>query len=178
LGLHLAAGQRRERWQRKHQVEIVISCNAVEAFQSTIEAAMDEHVLSVTALEVAYGFHTSTTSAHSISWSTVIDMTREKAKRTVIPMLRAISRWADKTMAVPALEDLFRRGSLLAHKTRSGILLFTRTQNSSVCLSQWWISSFASTGCTSFEASKARRHWPRKRKRQDPSWFSNMTVYT
>lgn len=178
LGLHLAAVQRRKRWQRKHEVEIVIGCNAVEAFQCAIEAAMDEHKLSITALEGADGFHASPTGAHAISRSPVIDMTREKAKRTVIPMMRARSRWADKTMAVPALEHLLSRGPLLAHKTRSGILLFTRTRNFPVCFSQWWISSFASIGCTTLEASKARQHWPRKGKGQDPSWLSNMTAYT
>src|SRR5579859_2293176 len=94
LGLHLAASQRCERWQRKHEVEIIIRCNAVKAFQSAIEAAMDEDILALTALEAADGFHTSPTGAHAISRSLVIDMTREKAKRTVIPVMRATSRWA------------------------------------------------------------------------------------
>jgi hypothetical protein len=116
LGLHLAAGQWRERWQRKHEVEIVIRCNTVEAFQSAIEAAMDEDILALTPLEAAGRFHTAPTGAHPISRPPVIDMAREKAKRTVIPMMRAISRWADKTMAVPALEDLFSGGSLLRTK--------------------------------------------------------------
>src|SRR5438552_3011336 len=139
---------------------------------------MDEHILSLTALEAAYGFHASPTSAHPISWPPVIDMTREKAKRTMVTVMRATSRWADKPATMPALEHLFRRGSLLAHKTRSGILLFTRTWNSSVCFSQWWISSFASIGCTSFESSKARQQWPRIGKEQDPLWSSNMSPYS
>ena len=139
---------------------------------------MDEDILALTPLEAADRFHTAPTGAHPISRPLVIDMAREKAKRTVIPVMRTISRWADKTMAVPALEDLFSGGSLLAYKTRSSILLFTRTRNFPVCFSQWWISSFASIGCTSFGASKARQHWSRKGKGQDPLWLSNMTVYT
>jgi len=87
LGIHVAAGQRRERWQRKHEVEIIIRCNAVEAFQSAIEAAMDEDILALTPLEAADRFHTAPTGAHPISRPPVIDMTREKAKRTVIPMM-------------------------------------------------------------------------------------------
>src|SRR5947209_20116572 len=139
---------------------------------------MDEDILALTALEAADGFHTAPTGAHARSRSLVIDMTREKAKRTVIPMMRARSRWADKTMTAPALENLFTGGTLLAHKTRSSIILLTRTRNSPICFSQWWISSFASIGCTSLETSKARQDRPRKRKGQDPLWLSNMTVYT
>jgi len=178
LSFHITAGQWREYWQGKHEVEIVICCNTVEAFQAAIVAAMDEDILAFTPLEAADSFHTAPASTQPISRSPVIDMTREKAERTVIAMMRAISRWADKTMAVPALEHLFSRGSLLTHKTWSGILLFTRTRNSSVGFSQWWISSFASIGDMSFEASKAQQQWPRKRKGQDPLWLSNMTVYT
>jgi len=178
LGLYLTASAWSQRRQGQHEIKVVIGSNAIKAFKTAARAIVNDHVLSIWPLEAANRFHASPTGAHAISRSPVIDMTREKAKRTVIPMMRARSRWADKTMAVPALEHLFRRGSLLAYKTRPGILLLTRTRNSSVCFSQWWISSFASIGCTSFETSKARQHWPRKGKGQDPSWFSNMTVYT
>jgi len=161
----------------QHEIKVVIGSNAIKAFKTAAKAIVNDRILSIWPLEAANRFHASPTGAHAISRSPVIDMTREKAKRTVIPMMRARSRWADKPATMPALEHLFRRGSLLAHKTRSGILLLTQTRNSSVCFSQWWISSFASIGCTSFEASKARQQWPRTGKGQDPLWFSNMTVY-
>ncbi len=165
-------------WQSEHEIEIVIRRDAVEPLHAAFEAAMHEHVLSVSALEAAGWLHASPTGAHAISRSPVIDMAREQAIGTVVAMMRA-GRWrADKPATMPALEHLFSRGSLPAHKTRSSILLFARESNSSVCFSQWWISSFASIGCTSKEASKARQQRPRKAQEQDPSWSSKMTAYT
>jgi hypothetical protein len=178
LCFHLVAGPWCERWQGKHEVEIIVSCNAVEAFQSASKTAMHEYMFAFTTLKVADRFQATTTRTHAISWSLLIDVTREKTKRTVISMMRSISRWTHKAMAVPALECLCCRCSLLAHKTRSGVFLFTQTQSSPVCFSQGWISSFASIGCTSFESSKARQIWPRKRKVQDPLWLSRTSFYT
>lgn len=178
LGFCLPAGQRRERWQGQHEVEIVVGGDAVEAFQSARQAAMDEHIFTVWSLEAADGFHAAPAGADPIARSPVIDMTREQAIGAVIAVMRAIGRRADKTMAVPAFEHFFRRGALLAHITRAGILLFTRTRNAPVCFSHWWISSFASIGGTSREASKARQRWPRKGKGQDPLWLWNMAAYT
>jgi hypothetical protein len=66
----------------------------------------------------------------------IIDMSRIKAVRAMIAMMAAEPWRADKTMAMPALERLFRRCALLTRETWLTIIFFSRTQLSSVSFSQ------------------------------------------
>jgi hypothetical protein len=74
LRFDLAAGQWRKRRQREYEVEIIVRRYAVEAFQSAIQAMMDEDILAVMALETADSLHAPSTGASAISRSLVIDM--------------------------------------------------------------------------------------------------------
>jgi hypothetical protein len=142
FGLHLTAGPWRKDRQGQHEVEIVIGSNPIEALEPAAITAVNDYILPAWPLEAANGLHAGSAGAQAISRSPVINVAREQAERTVIAVLRAGSRWTDKTMAMPALERCLCRGPLLALPAWTGRRLLLPGWSVTVCFSQCWISSF------------------------------------
>ncbi len=104
-----AAGQRDGR-QAEQQDRIVVRGHPVRALLTAAEAAVQDQLLAVAALDDADWRHQRAAVAAPVAGSLAVDVPRGEAHRAVIAMAAASDRRADEGPTAATLERLIGRG--------------------------------------------------------------------
>src|SRR5258708_35729988 len=109
-----AGGARRDDGQCEHEMEVVVGADAVEALEAAAEAAVDDAVLAVGALEGADGRHQGTAGGCAVAGAPVVHMAGVEAVRAVVALAAAARQRSDETLAVAAAKALLGRVAVSA----------------------------------------------------------------
>lgn len=96
--------------QAHDQHRVVVGGEAVRVFLAAAEAAVQKHLLAITAGEDADRLHQGVALAAPVAGHGVVDVPRVEAVRAMVAMAPARQRRADELLAVAALERLVGLG--------------------------------------------------------------------